>query len=237
MYETIHFPSKDGLLITADWYNVSADAASKQSNGAIVRGTIVRGTIVLCHRSHCNRAEYRQTAPRLVSLGYKCLALDQRSGMKVFGETNETSKRAKEQGLATGYLAARPDIEAAVEHAFALGGNTPIVLFGSSYSASLALLLASGSHADMIASVVAFSPGEYLKGVRVAEELHDLQKPTFVTGSLKEIELAREVSRYIPRTYLTFFSPEAEGFHGSKALWDSVAGYEAYWQALERFLG
>ncbi len=32
-----------------------------------------------------------------------------RSGMKVFGETNETKNRAKDQGLPTGYLDAKPD--------------------------------------------------------------------------------------------------------------------------------
>jgi len=59
----ITFKSTDGLLMTADYYQVKAH----------------KGIILLCHRSHCNRAEYRETAPKLNALGYSCLAIDQRS--------------------------------------------------------------------------------------------------------------------------------------------------------------
>lgn len=68
MYQTKTFKSKDGLLITADLYKVK-DA---------------KGLMLLCHRSHCNRAEYRETAPFFNELGYSCLAIDQRSGMNIF---------------------------------------------------------------------------------------------------------------------------------------------------------
>ena len=106
----VNFKSKDGLLITADYYKVENH----------------KGFIVLCHRSHCNRAEYRETAPKFNKLGYSCLAIDQRSGMKVFGEVNETKNRAKEKGLPTGYLDAKPDIESAINYAFKLNDSNPI---------------------------------------------------------------------------------------------------------------
>lgn len=66
-YKKMVFHSKDGLKITADYYRIEKP----------------KDLILLCHRSHCNRAEYRETAPKFNQLGYSCIAIDQRSGMKV----------------------------------------------------------------------------------------------------------------------------------------------------------
>ena len=218
MMKKLTFKSKDGLLITADYYKIINH----------------KGLIVLCHRSHSNRAEYRETAPKFNKLGYSCLAIDQRSGMKVFGETNETKNRAKEQGLPTGYLDAKPDIESAIEYAYKLNENNPIILFGSSYSASLALLVASNS--DKVKSVIAFSPGEYLKKINLAKEIKNISIPIFATSAQKEIKQVSEVLKLIDKKYITHFKPKVEGFHGSKALWKVVNGYETFWKSLEEFL-
>jgi alpha-beta hydrolase superfamily lysophospholipase len=217
-FETIHFKSKDGLLITADVYPV------KQS----------KDLILLCHRSHCNRGEYRETAPKLNKLGFSCLAIDQRSGMKVFGVINETSARAKQNGLPTGYLDAKQDIESAVDYAYELNHKKPIIILGSSYSASLALLISTQS--EKIKAVIVFSPGEYLKGVKLAEEIKLLEKPIFATGARKEIDEVSKVIRFINPKNVTLFKPKVDGFHGSKTLWESVEGYEAFWETLEKFL-
>ncbi len=216
--EKINFKSRDGLLITADYYKVDN----------------TKGFIVLCHRSYCNSAEYRETAPKLNALGYSCLAIDQRSGMKVFGEVNETKDRAKERGLATGYLDAKVDVESAVEYAYELHGKNKIILFGSSYSASLALLIAAKS--NKVSSVIVFSPGEYLKKTDLAEEIRNLKIPIFATSPKKEIEQVGNVLRYVDKRYVTHFRPSVEGFHGSKTLWESVKGYELYWDALKIFI-
>lgn len=217
-WEKLTFNSRDGLEITADYYAASSP----------------RGFMLLCHRSHSNRAEYRETAPRFNQLGLNCLAIDQRSGMKVFGETNETKDRAKQARLPTGYLDARIDVEAAVDHAFSLNGDKPVVLLGSSYSASLALLV--GAHPDRVKAVIGFSPGEYLKGVSLADEIRGLNKPAFVTSARSEIEQVADVVRNVDPALITHFQPEVEGFHGSKALWQSVEGSETYWTALTSFL-
>lgn len=217
-FEKIQFNSKDGLLMTADYYPIANPKA----------------LILLCHRSHCNRGEYRETAPKLNALGFSALAIDQRSGMKVFGVINETSALAKDQGLPTGYLDARQDIEAAVDYAFELNGHSPIIILGSSYSASLALLIATTS--DKIRAVMAFSPGEYLKNVIVADEIKTLAVPVFATGAMKEMEDVNSVMRHIDPAYVTLFTPQVNGFHGSKTLWNSVEGYETYWKALEQFI-
>jgi alpha-beta hydrolase superfamily lysophospholipase len=217
-YKKIFFNSRDGLKITADFYDISHS----------------KGLILLCHRSHCNRAEYRETAPKLNILGYSCLAIDQRSGMKVFGEVNETKNRAKENGLPTGYLDAKPDIEAAINHSFKLDSQKPIILFGSSYSASLALLISPKK--DKVKATIAFSPGEYLKGINLAEQIKSTNKPIFVTSPKKEIQQVIEVVKFVNKKHVTQFKPQIEGFHGSKTLWESVKGHEIYWKALIKFL-
>jgi alpha-beta hydrolase superfamily lysophospholipase len=217
-FRTIYFKSKDGLLITADWY-----AADKPI-----------GAILLCHRSHCNRGEYRETAPKLNALGFSCLAIDQRSGMKVFGVINETSALAKQNGLPTGYLDAKPDIEAAADYLYKMNQDRPIILVGSSYSASLALLVARDT--DKVKAVAAFSPGEYLKGVNLAEEIAGLTRPVYVTSARKEIQDIRTLVRLIDPKYVTHFEPDVEGFHGSKTLWSTVKGNETYWRSFQEFL-
>ncbi len=214
----ISFKSADGLLITADYYEV------KNS----------KGFILLCHRSHCNRAEYRETAPKLNQLGYSCLAIDQRSGMKVFGEVNETKIRAKELGLPTGYLDAKIDVQSAVDKAYELNNNKEIIILGSSYSAALALLIAANS--KKVKSVLAFSPAEYLKKTNLAEEICGIKIPIFATSAKTEIDDVINVLRFVDSEYITHFKPQVAGFHGSKTLWESVKGYDTYWRALEDFL-
>lgn len=212
--KTINFKSRDGLKITADYYKVNNH----------------KGIILLCHRSHCNR----ETAPKFNKLGYSCLAIDQRSGMKVFGEVNETKNRAKENGLPTGYLDAKPDIEAAIDFAFELNNKKQIILLGSSYSASLALLISTKT--DKIKATIAFSPGEYLKGINLANEISSIDKPTFVTSPKKEIEQVSEVIKNVNPNFVKHFKPSVEGGHGSKTLWESVEGFETFWKPLEDFV-
>jgi alpha-beta hydrolase superfamily lysophospholipase len=57
--ETVEFSSRDGLTITADVYGADQP----------------RGHVLLCHRSHFNRGEYRESAPKLAEAGYSCLAI------------------------------------------------------------------------------------------------------------------------------------------------------------------
>ena len=214
----VTFEATDGLLVRADLYE------SRER----------RGCLVLCHRSHFNRGEYAEVAPRLQQRGYCCLAIDQRSGMNVLGYVNETYSRAKAGRFATGYLAARPDIEAAIQHALVRDRQVPIVLVGSSYSAALALVIASRSSA--VKAVAAFSPGEYLKGVVVSAVVAGLEVPTFVTGARKEIPDIKRMMRAVSRDVMTLHTPRVEGAHGARCLWERTAGSEGHWTAFTGFL-
>lgn len=216
--EKITFPSKDGLEITADLYKVENPV----------------GMIVLCHRSHCNRAEYRETAPKFNAMGYSCMAIDQRSGMKVFGENNETKNRAKAQRLPTGYLDAKPDIEAAIDFAQKLTGGESIILLGSSYSAALSLLITS--ERDNLKATLVFSAGEHLRGMDLASTISHIKSPVYASSAKKEIQEVEEVLQLVDDQYVTHFKPDDEGFHGSKILWESVPGFEKHWEQIDNFL-
>jgi len=216
--KTITFITKDSLKITADLYTTRK----------------AKGFIVLCHQAGFSRGEYVNTAKILQKMGYSALAIDQRSGKKANGIKNETYIEAKFYGYPISYLDAKPDIETAVDYAFKLNHNKPIILVGSSYSSSLVLLIAATN--EKVKAVASFSPGEYLKGVNLAESIKNLNKPTFITSSKSEINQTANVVRFVNTKYVTHFKPTVTGKHGSKALWESNAGHETYWKAFSSFL-
>jgi len=81
--ETITFPSKDGLTITADTYITNPDNKTP--------------FIVLFHQAGWSRGEYNEIAPKLNKLGFNCMAVDQRSGGSVNGIQNETTALAQKK--------------------------------------------------------------------------------------------------------------------------------------------
>ncbi|PHR70858.1 MAG: hypothetical protein COA67_07635 [Lutibacter sp.] len=212
------FPSADGLLISADLYEV---------NGK-------KPIVLLCHQAGFSRGEYKDTAIKLNYLGYSCLAIDQRSGEIANEISNETAQRAKEKGLPTSYLDARQDIESAIDYLYDMNGNQPILLVGSSYSASLVLLI--GKENEKVKAVAAFSPGEYLKGIKMSDKLQDYKKSVFVTSSKNEIQQIKGLKIGVTKGKLVHFEPLTDGIHGSRALWKSTKGNDKYWEAFEGFL-
>lgn len=210
--------SKDSLPISADIYEVNNK----------------KPTILLCHQAGFSRGEYKNTALKLMDLGFSSIAIDQRSGKEVNGVINETAVAAEKKNLARNYLDAKQDIDAAIDYMYEMNGNQPIILVGSSYSATLALLIATES--EKIKAVAAFSPGEYFKGIDIKNSIKSITKPIFVTSSQKESVALEELISLIDSKYVTQFKPSVEGIHGSKALWDSTAGNEDYWNVFKDFL-
>ena len=217
-FRTLTFPSKDGLLITADLYLI------KQP----------KDFILLCHQAGYSRGEYIETAKKLNAIGYSCVAIDQRSGKIANNVINETAKRAKEKGLSQTYLDAKQDIESAIDYVYRLNNSKSIVIVGSSYSASLSLYLAAKN--AKIKAVAAFSPGEYLKGINLTNYIDKLAKPVFVTSSKKEIpQVAGIISKVVSKTVIQFKATE-KGIHGSRMLWKNTRGNQACWKSFEGFL-
>jgi hypothetical protein len=212
------FPSRDSLLIFADIYE------RKDS----------KPTILLCHQAGFSRGEYRETAFRIGSIGFSSIAIDQRSGNEANNIINKTAQLAKEKELPTEYIDAKQDIEAAIDYLYKLNDNQSIVLVGSSYSASLVLLI--GKNNDKVKAVAAFSPGEYIKGINIQDSIIGYDKPIFITSSKTETEASKTLISGIDTVWTNHFQPDFEGIHGSSALWETTEGNEKYWDAFKAFL-
>ncbi len=220
--EKIVFAADDGLEVTADLY---------------LKGPFSSPFIVLFHMAKSSRGEYLSIAGRLNALGFNVMAVDQRSGSSSGGVANETAARAKARGLGIGYLSALPDMRAALRIARERYAEDKLILWGSSYSASLVLKLA-GDDPDCCDAALAFSPGEYFsppdlivasaKGIRV---------PVFVTSSKYEGDEWRPIFDAIPASgKISFLPTKTAGDHGSPALHPEKPGSAEYWEAVEMFL-
>ena len=215
--QTVTFESKDGLTITADLY-----VSSTQNP-----------YIILLHQAGYSRGEYREIAPKLVNLGYNCLAIDQRSGDEVNFVKNETAERAKAKNLPTNHIDALPDIHAAIEYV-KQRSNKPIVLWGSSYSASLSLIVAPEEL--KVGALVVFSPGEYFQPNNfIKSKISKISVPVLVLSSKSENPELVDLLSVVPKSLVTIFKPTDEGKHGSKALWESNPSNKEYWMAVTMF--
>ena len=214
----IEFASGDSLLITADHYHVNKS----------------KPIIVLCHQAGYSRGEYKDIADSLNELGFNCLAIDQRSGNSVNSVTNETNARALAAGKPTGFNDAKQDIVAAISWAKNYY-DKDVILWGSSYSAALSLVI-SNENAD-VEQVLVFSPGEYLTGVNVQSSVSGLNKPAFLTSSKSEAAAVTNFYNVITSTNKVQFTPTGNGRHGSSALWTSETDHAEYWVAVKAFLG
>ncbi len=224
----ISFKSEDGLLISADLYLVNADKRAP--------------FIVLFHQAGWSRGEYLTIAPKLNKLGFNCMAIDQRSGGKVVGVENLTALAAKAHGKRTTYLHALRDMRAALRYARMRYAKGTLIAWGSSYSASLAMVVAARSPA-LVDAVIAFSPGEYFRslgkpGNWVSKAAAKIKQPVFITSARDEWPRIASMYQAIPSRRKGMFRPETEGRHGSRVLW-SILGAgdsDSYWDAVSAFL-
>ena len=224
--ETVTFESEDGLLMTADIY-----APYKNGEAPV---------IVLFHQAGWSRGEYGEIAPWLNTLGYNCMAVDQRSGEIVRGVKNETARRAARENRTTGYISALPDIKAALAYARRHYGEDGVIAWGSSYSAALVLEIAGNSPA-LVDGVLAFSPGEYFERAgKTASWIQDsaqhITVPVFIASSRSEADEWAAIFTAIKSGNKTAFIPATEGRHGSRALWSKYPDSDAYRGAVQAFL-
>ncbi len=216
----VEFPSLDGIMISAHVYEVNQDAP----------------VILLCHQARFNKYEYADIAPKLNALGFNCVAIDQRSGGELRKHQNITHNNAVKQKKPTRYLDAEQDIKAAIDFVFQKY-HKPLILWGSSYSSTLALYLASES--DQVSAVISFSPGNYFANQKgsLIDKLAGLSKPMFVTSSKKEAPgISKLLQKMKLNSFQTQFIPSGKGYHGSKALWVGQEGGAEYWEAVKSFL-
>ncbi|RAP57539.1 hypothetical protein BTJ49_10075 [Oleiagrimonas sp. MCCC 1A03011] len=189
--------------------------------------------LLLFHQARASRHEYDPLIPAFNRLGFDTLAIDQRSGGDLFGGHNETVAK---RGASTGYLDARPDLEATLAWARARQYAT-IVIVGSSYSSSLVLLLAA-KHPEGVSAVASFSPGEYFADKhRVKRAAAKIRMPLYITTDPAEEVRVNEVLRDAHGANITRYRPSA-GVHGASTLVCArdPQGCEANLRSFETFL-
>lgn len=227
--QEITFKAADGVTVYTDLYK-----SLPKDSGVMPLKTIV----LMFHQAGSNAKEYTEIAPRIAKMGVDCLAVDQRAGGMMFGASNRTQMHA---GGKVDYMAAYQDMQAALEWAQDQKYQR-IIVWGSSYSASLALRLASEN--SSVYAVLSFSPGEYFdqKGL-VAGWNSALKVPVFIactedekTEQVQAIVKAADPDPVRKANDVLFTAPE--GMHGSSTLHHrgNVESETAYWAATEKFL-
>ena len=214
----VTFPSSDGLTITADIYITDKEFPY----------------ILLFHQGGASRGEYIEIAGKLTKLNYNCLAVDLRYGENSNYINNGTAILASTTNVSDRMIDARLDVKAAIDYSWNLSFK-PIILFASSYSASLCLL--EGRTDDRVKAIISFSPGEFFgDDLRVQDELTSCDKPLFVATTQRENPYVMEMLSKINQEKITWFQPaDSPGIHGARALWESSPSKDEYWLALILF--
>ena len=132
--EKLTFESSDGVSVNADLYLMHPDSVTM---------------IILFHQAGWSRGEYLEIAPKLNQRGFNCIAVDQRSGNQVNNISNQTFKNARQAMKPTQYLDALPDMEAAIKFVGEKFAQGKLLIWGSSYSASLVLKI-TGEGAEVV---------------------------------------------------------------------------------------
>jgi pimeloyl-ACP methyl ester carboxylesterase len=170
--------------------------------------------IILCATVGSDRREYQDIAPRLLNLNYNCLAINLRKGNK--------------------YPDALKDIQAAIRFLKPLS-NQPVILWGSSASASLCMMAAVKN--PRVKAVIALNPGEYLlpwKSVR--NEASHIQTPLLVFAVPSEFPYIQEMLSGMPPSIVTLFKPEkGTPVRGNEAFTARNPENAEYWFALTLF--
>lgn len=219
--KTLRFPASDTLTVTADLYEPVGDARAAPF-------------VLLLHQAGSSRGEYRAIAPKLAARGLTCLAVDLRSG-KSWGEVdNETFTRAIAKGMKTTRDEALKDVDGVLAWRAAREYTGPLVVWGSSYSASLAFFIAH-RHED-VRAIVAFSPGDYIapESSTLREAKRIASPAVFITGPMKERRALQEIFDAIPARRKKLFV-QTDGVHGASTLDRSPAAAET-WKQVWAFL-
>jgi dienelactone hydrolase len=223
--DVLDFNAADSVRVTAHLYETS----DRDTDGPV---------IVAFHQAGSNgRGEYGPIAERLLVAGYSLLAVDLRSGGDRFGFRNLTADRL---GQSVEYCDVMPDLRAAVHEARRLRPGSPIVLWGSSYSAALVLRLAAEEPAGVVA-VLAFSPasGGPMADCR-GEDLSDrIQVPVLALRPVSEMEnesVEAQAELFRSQGHEVFVSKP--GTHGSSMLVPGRVGadVESTWRVVLAFL-
>ena len=219
----INFYTSDSIKIFGDLYELDKTAA----------------TILLFHQGASNaKGEYGPIIPELISDGYNVFAIDQRRGGQRYGDYNRTVAIIPYKKFS--YCDAYADLEGALNYIIKAGFSGKIILWGSSYSATLAIQLAS-KHQNQISGVLAFSPasGGPMEGCTPDEYIKDLKIPLLLLRPPNEMAIESVKSQFdLAQQYNHQVYAAEYGTHGSSMLVSERVGnnVDKNWQVVEAFL-
>ncbi|TDQ32208.1 alpha/beta hydrolase family protein [Zeaxanthinibacter enoshimensis] len=213
--EEISFTTPDSIKIFGDLY-----VSQKEED-----------VILLFHQGGSNaRGEYRTIIPKLLELGLNILAIDQRVGGQIYGNCNRTVANIPSNSFDNnyGYCDAYNNLEGALDYLIKEGFSGRKIVWGSSYSASLSMKLASERPSEIL-GVLAFSPasGEVMKGCNPEDFMDKVKSPLLILKPPNEVESERSkmqfelADRYGHQTYAA-----EHGVHGSSMLVESRVGHD-----------
>ncbi|SHG28510.1 alpha/beta hydrolase [Flagellimonas flava] len=180
-------------------------------------------TILLFHQGGSNaRGEYAPIIPKLIKEGYNILAIDQRVGGQFYGSYNRTLANIPTNGFddGYGYCDAYNNLETALDFIMEAGFTGDKIIWGSSYSAALAIHLAHNRQQD-INAVLAFSPasGNAVKDCLPNKYFETIKIPLLLLRPPHEME--RENSKAqsdLAKTHGHQTYVPKSGVHGSSML-------------------
>jgi beta-lactamase regulating signal transducer with metallopeptidase domain/dienelactone hydrolase len=214
----VTFKAEDGLTVYADLYKITDENAPY---------------IILYHMADSGRGEYSEIAPRLNEMGYNCLAIDQR-----IGDHSENKTVAEAENYCSSppayYTEAWPDLKAALLYVKEELAAAKIIIWGSSYSASLAFVLGSVFPQE-ISAILSFSPAEYFtfENKSIAEYALNTACPVFIAAENTIEQEAKVIYGQIPGADKVYCGIDA---HGSGALYSSNKNSAVYWRQVSDFL-
>jgi len=199
-------------------------------------------TILLFHQGGSNaRAEYTPIIIKLLNElpELNILAIDQRSGGQTFGSYNRTVFHLspyKNHPMCDAYS----DLEAALNYMAKQDVSGPVIVWGSSYSGSLAIQLAAKNE-DTISAVLAFSPasGGPMANCKPDDYFEDMNTPLLVLRPEQELQIESVqkqfelLEQHGHETYVA-----QNGVHGSSMLVSQRTGNPAdlNWNTILNFI-
>jgi pimeloyl-ACP methyl ester carboxylesterase len=200
-------------------------------------------TILLFHQGGSNaRGEYASIIPKLIDEGFNILAIDQRVGGQYYGKYNRTLANIPTNGYGDGYgyCDAYNNLESALDYIIDSGFSGDKIIWGSSYSATLAIQLANNRQKD-INGVLAFSPasGGSMKECLPDKYFESIKQPLIILRPPNEMENENSkfqfelANKYNHQTYIA-----KNGVHGSSMLVKERVGNDVNdtWNVVYSFL-
>ncbi len=197
-------------------------------------------TILLFHQGGSNaKGEYSSIIPKLQKEGFNVMAIDQRiGGSAYYGGYNRTVSKLKPNTFT--YCDALPDLEAALDYLIENNYNGKRILWGSSYSAALAIQMTS-KRQEVINALLAFSPstGNAVKSCHPNPFLDKISIPLLLLRPKKEmeressVEQANIAKKFKHQVYIAEY-----GTHGSSMLVEERVGnmVDENWKIVMAFL-